>query len=116
MLIFTYLPNWAIPFPSILVFFNSLKEELANNFGSGTFHHFLLFLAENFSEFFFGQVVELLASDGVHDELDSLINVKIDFLVSVECKVVGVKTFFALLTKSLLEVRTNSVSWVAFII
>lgn len=116
MLIFTGLSVGAIPFPSILVFFNSLKEEFADDFGSGTFHHFLLFLAKDFSKFFFRQVVELLASDGVHNELGSLINIKIDFLVSVECKVVGVNTFFAFLAESLLEVRTDSVGWVTFII
>ncbi len=116
MFVFTCLAIWTIPFPSVLIFFNSLKEELADDFWSGTFHHLLLFLAEDFSKFFLGQVIKFLASNCVHDQLGSLINVKINFFVSVQCQIVRVNAFFSLLTESLLKVRTNSVGWVAFII
>ena len=112
MFVFTNLSVWTIPVPSVLIFFNSLQKELTDDFGSGTFHHLLFLCAEEFIEIVFGQSTELLASNGIHDKLNSLIDIKIDFLGSVECEIVGVKTFFAFLTESLLEVRADSVGWV----
>ncbi len=54
-------------------------------------------------------MAELFSSDGVHDKLSSLIDVKIDLLVSVESHIVRVDTLFAFLAKSLLEIRANGV-------
>ena len=115
MLILASFSIGAVPFPSVLIFLGSLQKELTNDFGSGSFHHFLFLFAQDFPQFLFREGTELLASNGVHDKLSSLIDVKIDFFVSVEGEIMGVNTFFAFLANSLLEVRTDSVSWVIVI-
>ena len=112
MLVLTSFSIGAVPFPSILILLSSLQKELTHDFGSGSFHHFLFLFTQDFSQFFFREGTELLASNGVHDKLSSLIYVKIDFFVSVEGEIMGVNTFFAFLADSLLEVWTDSVGWV----
>jgi hypothetical protein len=116
MLVLASFSIGAVPFPSVLIFLGGLQKELTHDFRSGSFHHFLFFFAQDLSQIIFREGTELLASNGVHDKLGSLIDVKIDFFVSVEGEIMGVNTFFAFLANSLLEVRTDSVSWVIFIL
>lgn len=115
MLVFADFSIRAVPFPTVLVFFNSFKEELADDFRSCSFHHLLFFYSEMLVKFIFSELAKLFPSDGVHDQLGSLINIQIDFLISVKSQVVGVNTFLAFLAQALFKVRTNSVGWIAIV-
>lgn len=86
MLIFTSISIvWTGPIPSVFIFFYSFKEKFAYNLWPASFHHFLLFLADYFSQLLLRKLVKLLAAYCIHNKLGSLIYVQIDFLGSIHC-------------------------------
>lgn len=115
MLIFANITIWTMPFPTILAFFNSFQKEFTHNFRSGTFHHFKLFLTQKFVKVIFWKLTHFFASNSVHNQLSSLIDIQIDFFSSIECKIMWVNTFLSFLTKTLLEIWTDFVGWIIII-
>ena len=116
MLVFTGLTIRTVPFPTILLFFCRLEEMFTDDLWSCTFHHLPFFLSQHFIEIVFREIVHLFSTDGIHNQLGSLINIQINGLRSVESKIVRVDTFFTLLTKALFKIGTNNISWVFILI
>jgi hypothetical protein len=94
------------PVPPIFIFFDCFKEVLADNIRFLSFDILFLFVSDEGIELLFAQIREF-STELVHDKLGSLIDIKIDLLVTIKGEIMGVYTFFTTLTETLFEIRTD---------
>lgn len=101
---------WAAPVPTILILFHCFEEKFAHYIRSASFHYLSFLLSNHLVQLFFSKLTELLSPYCIHNKLSSLVNIKVDFLCSIQSEVMRVDTLFPLLAKALLEVGTDNVS------
>jgi hypothetical protein len=104
------------PVPSVLVLLDCFQEESTDNIGLTPLQDLPLLLADHFCQVILRQLTQLLASNGVHDQLCPLVNIEIDFLITVESQIMRIDALFAFLAKSLLEIRTDDVGRIFFLL
>jgi hypothetical protein len=100
------------PVPPILVFFSSFEEEFADDIRSAAFYYFSFPFSDRSVQLFLSETAQLFTSNCVHNQLCSLVHVKIDVFSSVKSEIVGVYAFFALLADALFEVGADDVGWI----
>ena len=106
----------AVPIPTIFLFLGGFQEKFTNDVGFAAFYHLSLLFPNSFCQLFFSQLAQLFSSDGVHDKLNSLVDIQIDFLRAVKSQIVGIDTLFTFLAEPLLEIGTYSIRGVIILI